>query len=159
MHHNTGRFGCQVTHDKGRWTNPLPRESCAPATAALGTTSVLVCRRSRHWIVRRSRPIIFEIRAKKLSGGSAAREVPDAGAPTHSTASRGPSATLGETSRYFNHPKTNNTHRPKIRATLALVVPLSPAIAPTREQNWRMSATLASPHDTLRRASPGDCHG
>jgi hypothetical protein len=22
-----------ITHDKGRWTNPLPRESCAPATA------------------------------------------------------------------------------------------------------------------------------
>ncbi|MEA2727741.1 MAG: hypothetical protein QOF70_2216 [Acetobacteraceae bacterium] len=66
----------------GDWTNPLPRESCAPATAALGTISVLVWRRGSHWIVRRSRPIISEVRAKKLSCGSAAREVPDTGAPT-----------------------------------------------------------------------------
>ncbi len=44
--------------------------------------------------------------AKKLSGRSAKSEVPDTVAPTHSTASRGQFATLGESSRYFNHPKT-----------------------------------------------------
>jgi hypothetical protein len=142
----------------GDWTNPLPRESCAPATAALGTISVLVWRRGSHWIVRRSRPIISEVRAKKLSGGSAAREIPDTGAPTRSTASRGLFATLGETSRYFNHPKTNKTHKPKIRATLALVVPMSPDLAPTARAELPGVRDTRQPGATLRRASSGDCH-
>src|SRR5271169_5392901 len=58
------------------------------------------------WIIRRSRPIIATVCAKKLSGRLAKSEVPDTVAPTHSTASRGQFATLGESSRYFNHPKT-----------------------------------------------------
>src|SRR5271166_5482933 len=101
-----------------------------PSDRALRTTSVPVWRRGSHWIGRRSRPIISEVRAKKLSGGSAVREVPDTAAPTRSTSSRGLFATLGETSRYFNHPKTNKTHKLKIRATLALVVPMSPQPSP-----------------------------
>src|SRR5271166_1102620 len=83
-----------------------------PSDRALRTTSVPVWRRGSHWIGRRSRPIISEVRAKKLSGGSAVREVPDTAAPTRSTSSRGLFATLGETSRYFNHPKTNKTPEP-----------------------------------------------
>ena len=39
------------------------------------------------WIIRRSRPIIAMVCAKKLSGRSAKSEVPDTVAPTHSTAS------------------------------------------------------------------------
>ena len=74
------------------------------------------------------------VRAKKLSGGSAEREVPDTVAPTHSTASRGRFATLGKSSRYFKHPKTYNTYKPKSRATLALVVLMSRHIAPPPEQ-------------------------
>ena len=84
------------------------------------------------WIIRRSRPIIATVCAKKLSGRSAKSEVPDTVAPTHSTASRGLFATLGESSRYFNNPKTSNTHRPKICATLALVVLISRHIAALR---------------------------
>src|SRR5271157_6389189 len=126
-----------------------------PSDCALRTTSVPVCRRDSHWIVRRSRPIISEVRAKKLSGGSAEREVPDTGAPTRSTASCGLFATLGETSRYFNHPKTNNTHKLKIRATLALVVPMSPDIAPTARADLAGARDTHRPGDTLRRASPG----
>ena len=76
------------------------------------------------------RPIVAKVCAKKLSGELAKGEVPDTAAPTHSTASRGLFATLGESSRYFNHPKTYNTHTPKIRAILALVVPVSRLIAP-----------------------------
>jgi hypothetical protein len=74
-----------------------------------------------------------EIRAKKLSGESAAREVSDTVALTYSTASRGLFATLGESSPYFNRPKTNKTHKAKIRATLSLVVPISRRIAPPPE--------------------------
>jgi hypothetical protein len=92
-----------------------------PGDRALTTTSVLAAT-GGDWIMRRSRPIIATVCAKKLSGGSAKGEVPGTVAPTHSTASRGLFATLGESSRYFNHPKTNKTHRPKIHATLALVV-------------------------------------
>src|SRR5271166_1590935 len=100
--HNSQRniFGLGLTRAAG---------VVCPSDRALRTTSVPVWRRGSHWIGRRSRPIIPEIRAKKLSGGSAAREDPDTGAPTRSTASRDLFATLGETSRYFNHPKTNKT--------------------------------------------------
>jgi hypothetical protein len=76
------------------------------------------------------RPIIAKVCAKKLSGESAKGEIPDTAAPTHSTASRGLFATLGESSRYFNHPKTYNSHNPKIRATLALVVLVPPRTVP-----------------------------
>ena len=94
-----------------------------PGDGALTTTSVLaatggldhssIASYNRHGL------------REKLSGGSAKSEVPDTVAPTHSTASRGQFATLGESSRYFNHPKTSNTHKAKIRATLALVVLIS----------------------------------
>jgi hypothetical protein len=113
---------------------------------------VLVCRCGRHWIVRQSRPIISEIRAKKLSGGSAAREIPDTGAPTHLTASRGPFATLGETSRYFNHPETNNTHKPKSVPHSRWLSLCHLTSHPPPEQNWRASATLARP------VTPFDAH-
>jgi hypothetical protein len=94
-----------------------------PSDRALRPPNVLVCRRGGHYIVRQSRPVTSEICAKKLSGESAKREIPDTAAPTGSTASRGLFATLGETSQYFNHPKTTNTYKHKIRATLTLVVP------------------------------------
>ena len=106
--------------DNRDWTNPRSgsRVSLRPHPA---TTSVLAAT-GVDWIIRRLRPIIAEVCAKKLSGESAKREVPDTAAPIHSTAGRGPFATLGESFRYFNHPKTYKTHKPKIRATLALVV-------------------------------------
>src|SRR6185437_7776675 len=74
---------------------------------------------------RWARPTMAKVCARKLSGESAKREVPDTVVPTHSTESRGLFATLGESSRYFNCPTTSKTHKPKIRATLALVVPVS----------------------------------
>jgi hypothetical protein len=94
----------------------------------LTTTSVLGAN-GLGWIIRPSRPIIAKVRAKKLSNVSAKTEVPDAVAPTHSTASRGRFAPLGESSRYFNCPKIYKTHKPKFRATLALVVVILPHIA------------------------------
>lgn len=92
-----------------------------PGDGALTTTNMLAAT-GADWIIRRSSPIIAKVRAEKLSSESAKREVPDTAAPTHSTASRSPFASLGEFSRDFNHPKTYKTHKPKIRATLALVV-------------------------------------
>jgi hypothetical protein len=80
-------------------------------------------------MIRPLRPTIAKVRAKKLSSVSAKMEVPDAVAPTHSTASRGRYASLGESSRYFNHPEIYKTHKPKFRATLALVVVILPHIA------------------------------
>jgi hypothetical protein len=74
-----------------------------PGDGALTTTSVLAAT-GVDWIILRSRPIIAKVRAKKLSGESARREVPDTAAPTHSTAGRGLFATLAESSRYFNNP-------------------------------------------------------
>ena len=100
-----------------------------PGDGALTATSVLADTMVG-WIIRQSRHIMPEACSKKLSGESAEREVSDTAAPTYSTASRGLFATLGESSRYFNHPKTYNTHKPKIRATLALVVHVPPRPAP-----------------------------
>jgi hypothetical protein len=98
----------------------------------LTTTSVLAAT-GVDWIIRRSRPIIAKVCAKKLSAESAEREAPDTAVPTHSTASRGPFATSGESSRYFNHPKIYKTHKLKIRAPLARVVVVLPHIAPPTE--------------------------
>jgi hypothetical protein len=114
--------------DKHSWTNPRSgsRVSQRPHPS---DNKCAGCHRGGldHPAVR---PIIARVCAKTLSGEPAKGEVPDTAAPIHSTASRGQFATLGESSRHFNHPKTYNTHKPKIRATLALVVLVPPHPAP-----------------------------
>src|SRR5689334_6544914 len=115
------RAGSIMQH-KGRWTNPRSgsrvfrrRVAHGSACVGCGLAGLDHCRAC---------PTMAKVCARKLSGEAAKREVPDTVVPTHSTESRGPFATLGESSRYFNCPKTSKTQKPKICATLALVVPV-----------------------------------
>ena len=126
-----------------------------PIGGALTTTIVLAAT-DPDWIIRRSRRIIVEICTKKLPCELAEREAPDAVAPTHSTASRNLFARLAESFRYFKRPQKYNTHKPKIRATRALVVlffpphrTAAPAVPPLmweRVSPTRFSFTDADPN-------------
>src|SRR3954447_17201959 len=80
----------------GYWTNPRSGSRVSRRRRA-HDSQCAGCRRV-NWIICRSRPIMAKVCAKKLSGESAKREVPDPAAPTHSTASRGLFARWGESS-------------------------------------------------------------
>jgi hypothetical protein len=96
--------GAVIVVGNGHWTNPRSGSRVSRRRRP-HDNKCAGCHRG-DWIIRRSRPIIATVCAKKLSGRSAKSEVSDTVAPTHSTASRDQFATLPESSRYFNHPKT-----------------------------------------------------
>ena len=106
----------------------LTRAAGAVCPGALTTTSVLAAtgRLDHPSIASYNRHGLRE----KLSGRPAKSEVPDTVAPTHSTASRGRFATLGKSSRYFNHPKTIQCPLPqnlcRTRAGSAYIAHIAP---------------------------------
>src|SRR4051812_49680544 len=95
--------------DKIGWTNP--RSGSRVPHRRRPTTTIVLAATDSDWIIRRSRRIIVEVCAKKLPCELAEREVPDAVAPTHSTASRNLFATLAESFWYFKCPEKYNTHK------------------------------------------------
>src|SRR3954453_95908 len=82
--------------DKMHWTNPRSGSRVSRRRRA-HDSQCAGCHRV-NWIICRSRPIMAKVCAKKLSGESAKREVPDPVAPIHLTASRGLFARWGESS-------------------------------------------------------------
>ena len=139
-----GLVQCQL-HMNQFASNPRSGSRC-PA-GALTTTSVLAAtgRLDHPSIASYNRHGLRE----KLSGRPAKSEVPDTVAPTHSTASRGRFATLGNPPDISIIPKPYNARCPKICAALALVVLISLISHPLRAVH-RLRCERVSPIASYR---------